>query len=56
MIDSLFHPVLDISEGTFTGNQIQGVFGLFVPVIDDTQGDAVASTVKHYLTTLGVGS
>lgn len=55
-MDSLFHPVLDISEGTFTGNQVQGVFGLFVPVIDDDQGAAAASTVKHYLTTLGVGS
>ena len=37
-MDSLFRPVLDISEGAFTVNQIQGVFGEFVPVLDDEQG------------------
>lgn len=44
-MDSLFKPVLDISEGDFTANQIQGVFGMFVPVLDDNQG-AVSSLIK----------
>lgn len=49
-MDSLFKPVLDASEGDFTANQIQGVFGMFVPVLDDEQGAAAPSTsVKDLL-------
>ena len=55
-MDSLFRPVLDISEGTFTANQVQGVFGEFVPVLDDAQGAAVAATTNvNWRNLLGVG-
>lgn len=43
MKDSIFAPVLDISDGTLTSNQVQGVLGLFVPVLDDSQGAPVES-------------
>lgn len=54
MSDSLFRPVLDEQEGTFTANQVQGVFGEFVPVIDDAQGDEAPSTSVKDIISMGI--